>query len=653
MEENRKLRVGIVSNCPVGGKTGLARNMKEITKLLHKTGKYELFFLAQQMSDNDPNFQKLPFKCEGVFKDFNQEQFQKDPGYQRAVCYGNMAVKGFVENNRLDCLICSDDIWGFQNSHYLDTEWFKHIKKNFLPIITADSEPLLPQIVEWAEKCENMKFWSSFAERILKKKDPEKYKHCGVIYGAMNIEAFKPLPESERLQLRKKFNIKEDEKIIIYLGRNQLRKIFASHIEGLNRFKKKYPEKKVRLLFHCSWSEPGGWPLNQIREQNELNKEDILTTYYCRNCQDWNVQPYEGEDLNCPCCNGQRTRVTAGVGSTINEEDLNKIYNLADGSASIYTSGSFELTNAESMLAGVPLANPNYVCGEDFLSSGAVYEIKGTHTWEHATGFRKFVPDIDSVCEFFKYIYDLSNNEKQKIVRKGRKWAIDNFDAKNVVKKYEEFLDSRQPINWEPYFNKKIELKNVQAQIEDKQSDDEFILECYTKILLNPEVKINDSNGFNHWKNFLSQPKDKNQLKNEMVNVFRNAAVEHNQKVQPPITLDQLLIKNNKKHFLIVCPESAGDIFYVTSTLESFRESYPKEEWNIYFACKKEFIELLYLNPNVDKILEYHPMMESEINMTGMGGNPGIFNGYAHATILSQRQLSYLTNNNLSINIKK
>jgi len=650
MSNSKKLRVGIVSNCPVGGKTGLARNMKEITKLLYKSGKYELFFLAQQMQDNDPHFKMLPFKCEGVFKNFDQQRFQQDPGYQRYVSYGNSAVETFVIDNKLDCLICSDDAWAYDTATYINSDWYKHLKKNFLPIITADSEPLLSQIVEWAEKCENMRFWSSFAPRILKNKDLEKYKHCDIIYGAMNIDAFKPLPEEERKLWRKKFNIKDDEKIIIYLGRNQLRKIFASHIEGLALFKKKYPDKKIRLLFHCSWAEPGGWPLNQIREQNGLNKEDILTTYYCAKCTDWCVQPYEGEDLECPVCK-QKSKKTAGVGSTITEEDLNKIYNIADGSASIFTSGAFEFTNAESMLAGVPLAVPNYVCGEDFLASGVVYEIKGNYTWEHGTGFRKFVPDINSVSDFFNYICNLTDREKQKISIKGRKFAIDNFDAKNVVKKYEKFLDNCKPIDWDAYHAKKKELKNVQAQVEDKQTDEEFILECYTKILNNPEVKDNDPNGYNHWLNFLKQPKDKRQLKNEMVNIFRGAALQHNQKVQPPTTLEDLLIKNNKKQLLLVCPESAGDLFYISSILDSLRQSYNKKDWNIYLACKRDFFDLFDLNPNIDKILEYHSIMESEISMTGMGENKGIFDAFVHATVQSQRVLNYLTNNNINIKL--
>jgi glycosyltransferase involved in cell wall biosynthesis len=647
---NRKLRVGFISNCPTAGKTGLSRNMRALLPILYKTNKYELFFLAQGMSDGDGNFQKLPFKCEGVFKNFDQNRMNQDGNYQRVVAYGNTAVESFATNNKLDSIVLLDDFWAGLPEFYFNTDWYKHMKQNFMFVATADSEPILPLGKEWAEKCPNMKFWSEFASRALKEENYEKYKHCGTIHGSIDIKDFKPLPKQERLSLRRKFNISDDEKIIIYLGRNQLRKIFGSNLEGLAKFRKLYPNKKLRLLFHCAFNEPNGWPLNQIREQLGLKKEDLLCTYYCRNCTDWNVQPFEGEDLDCPICKVQRSRITAGVGSTINEEDLNKIYNLCDGSSSIFTSGGQEYTNIESLLSGLPLACPNYSCGEDFCKNDFVYTIKGTHTYESNTGFKKFVPDINSVVDFFKFVHDLSESKHKDITEKGRKWAIQQFDAYNIAKIYEEFFDSCKPIDWDIYLNKKKELKNINAQVEDKQNDEDFIRECYTKILNNSEVEKNDINGFNHWKTFLSQQKDKNQLKNEMVQVFRNAAVQHNQKVEPT-SFESLLLNNGKKQFLIVCPESAGDCLYTSATLKSFRESYPREQWNLYLATKPEYFELFDCCEYIDKILPFQEFMNSEIACVGTGTNKKIFDGYCFITAGSQRFLNYLGNHKINLNL--
>lgn len=637
MTNNRKLRVGFISNCPVSGKTGLSRNMKAVLKPLYESGKYEIFFLSQGNNDNLPAFQKLPFKCEGVFKNFDVQRFQQDPNYQRVVSYGNTAVEDFVIRNKLDCLILLDDFWAGMPDFYFKTDWYQYMKDNFMFVATADSEPILPLGKEWAENCPNMRFWSDFASRVLKEENFEKYKHCDTIHGAINISEFHPLSQIERLSLRRRFGINDDEKIIIYLGRNQLRKIFGSHMEALVKFKKQNPTKKLRLLFHCSWSEPMGWPLNQIREQLKLDKNDVLTSYFCRTCGDWNVQPFDGEELNCQVCNSQRSRVTAGVDSTISETDLNKIYNLADGSASIFTSGGQEYTNIESLLCGLPLACPNYSCGEDFCRNEFVYTIKGTYTYEHNTGFKKFVPDIYSIVKFFEFVYDLPESKRRTLTEAGRKWAVEQFDAVNIAKKYEAFFDSRQFINWEPFLEKRKEIKNINAQIEDKQSDDEFVIECYKKILnMNPGP---EDEGRKHWNKFLQQPKDKRQLKQEMVNCFRSAGAQHNFKVNPT-TLESLLDKNDKSRVLLVLKESLGDHYLLTSLLPEIKKKY--KDSSIYIGCDPKFWEVYDCNTNVHKLLPWNPEMDNEMQMCGFGGHKGFFDYYHNVGIGTQKLLNYL-----------
>lgn len=506
MGEQRKLRVGFVSNCPVGGKTGLSRDMRCLTTELYKKNKYELFFLAQQMQDNDPNFQKLPFRCQGVFKNFDQQRFNQDPNYQRFVAYGNAAVENFVIDNKLDCLILSDDGWSYDLNSYVKTDWYKHIKENVLAKITADSEPILPMIKEWAQECPNFHVWTEFAERALKEEDSKKYAHVKTLHGSINSDEFFPLPKEQRLQLRRNFNIQDDEKICIYLGRNQLRKtaIWANQ-EALAVFKKKYPNKKLKLLFHLNFGEPGGWPIDNIRDELKLKKEDILCTYYCRTCSWWNIQPHDGEDLDCPVCKAQKSRITAGVGSTITEDDLNKIYNISDFACSNFTSGGLEYFNVESLLAGLPLACTPYSSGETFTKNDFVFPIRSVFTRECGTGFKKAAPVIDSIVEFYNYAYDMNDVKRQRIVEKGRQWAIDNFDGKIIANKLEKFLDSRQPIDWDIYFNKKKELKDLNAQITQQEmlieDDKQFIKLCYERFL---KMSVMDTDeGLIHWLKFI------------------------------------------------------------------------------------------------------------------------------------------------------
>lgn len=639
--ENDKLNVGIITSNPLL-KTGFSHNIKNILPILYKKNKYNIFLLAQQTNCNDPHLKRMPWKSEGVFRNFDQQRFQQDPGYQRFVAYGNTAVEEFITKNKLDVCFHIEDIWSSNDDVYLKSEWFKHIKHNFVQWSTADSEPILPNFKTWAENCPNMWFWSSFAERCLKEEDLKKYGHCKTMYGSIKSDNFYPLLKKDREELRNKFNIKNDEIIILYLGRNQLRKLFWSHMEALKIFKEKYPDKKVRLHFHCNWSESGaGWPIERIRNELKLNKEDILATYFCKGCGDWNVQPFEGEDLMCPICK-QKGRITAGVISTINEKDLNKIYNLADGSCSVFTSGGFEYTHAESLLAGIPLASVNYSCGEDFCKQSFVFEIKPTKniTRECGTGFKKFVPDINSIVEFYEYIYSLKPEERDKITKEGRKWALDNFEAEVIAKKIEQFIDTCKPINWGEYFNKKKELKDPNAEIQEIEDDYEFVNQCYKKIL-NMHDMTQDKDEVKHWMNYINQQGDKKQWKVNMVNTFRQVAVQKNAEINP-MKLEDLLDKEDKERILLVLKESMGDHYILTSLLPEIKNKYPKA--SIYIGCDPQYAEVYELNDFVKKVLPWIPDMDNELKMTGFADNKGFFDYYINVAISTQKLLNYLTN---------
>jgi len=113
---------------------------------------FDLFFLAQGMSDGDPNFQKLPWPTFGVFKNVDQNRFNTDEGYRRWISYGNGAVADFVIGNKIDIVIHSDDIWSSSLDAYVRQDWFQHLKQNFIQHTTCDSVPILPDFKEWTKK---------------------------------------------------------------------------------------------------------------------------------------------------------------------------------------------------------------------------------------------------------------------------------------------------------------------------------------------------------------------------------------------------------------------------------------------------------------------------------------------------------------------
>jgi len=109
----------------------------------------------------------------------------------------------------------------------------------------------------------------------------------------------------------------------------------------------------------------------------------------------------------------------------------------------------------------------------------------------------------------------------------------------------------------------------------------------------------------------------------------------------------------NHKKILFSVPESAGDIFLATSLLESLKETYP--DFNIYFACKLEFKDILKNNPYIYKVIQYRPIMDHFLYMEGYSDYKGLFDIAYVVTLFTQKFASYTHNgiDKISFNLKK
>lgn len=640
---DRKKRVGFITSSLLV-RTGFSNHARVLLPYLYKTNKYEIFHLNQGIGD-DPNLKRYPWNNEGCMKNFDQNRFNTDEGYRRFVSYGNTVVEDWILRNKLDVVIHEEDIWSSEDNNYLNSRWFPYLKDNFLQHSTADSLPVLPNFKTWAEKCPNVWLWTSFGVKALHEENKQKYGHVKCTHGTVDTQKFKLISLKEKLELRKKFNIDPNEIIFIKLNRNQLRKLYPACIESFAKFKKQNPTVKAKLLFHCSFQE--GWPLERLTGELGLKKEDILTTYFCKTCGEWEIKNFEGEDKDCRFCGAQKSQITAGITSPITDEDLSKIYGIADASLSVFTSGGFEYHSCQSLLCGLPLLCTEYSCGEDFIDNDFVFKLDGTYTYEVGTGFKKHVPNINTMIKFYKKICDMSYEERKKIGEKGRKWAIENFDVSVIGRQFEEWIDSRKLIEWDYKYPPVIQ-KSPNAQIPNIPDNKEWVKFMY-KNILKMDVTDEDS-GLVSWLNNLS----KGQPREQIEQYFRKVAAEENAKNQPQnqTGIDDILVKNGKKRVLLLCKESVGDIINILGLLPSIRNQYPDSEYDIYFSTEPQYFELLESNPNINHLISYNPVLESEIYCTGQGSQKGFFDVYVNIPILSQRHLSYLTNSNLALELE-
>lgn len=117
--------------------------------------------------------------------------------------------------------------------------------------------------------------------------------------------------------------------------------------------------------------------------------------------------------------------------------------------------------------------------------------------------------------------------------------------------------------------------------------------------------------------------------------------MDGNQQTMQAVRLVEMkldLLRPNKR-LLFCVPESAGDVFLSTSLLGSLECNYP--EFDLYFACKPQYKDMLKGNKYVHKTIDYNPVMEHAMLMEGFGNWEGLFSVAIMATALTQRHINY------------
>ena len=436
--------------------TGFGKNAKNILRYLQATNKYEIIEFANGIHWGDPVLQLRPWEAQGSLPN-NPAVLQRIKNNQnetRAAGYGAFSIDQAIKEYKPDIYIGCEDIWAFSN--YWEKTWWNKI--NSVIWTTLDSQPILPQAVEAASKTKNFFVWSAFAERDLHKIGHD---HVKTLHGTVDTNDFYRFSDSKRLSIRQKNNL-SDEFIVGFVFRNQLRKSVPNILDGFKIFKKNCP--KAKLLLHTHWKE--GWDIPRLIKEKNIDEKDILTTYFCSACNEYEVRPFTGEEQDCRFCGTKKSLNTTNVRHGVNEEQLNEIYNLMDVYCHPFTSGGMEIPIFEAKMTELITLVTNYSCGEDSssLECGS-FPLDWAEYREPGTQFIKASTYGSSIAKQLKKVWDMNPNKRAKMGKKGKQWTIDYYSTESIGKKLENILDSMPDIDFD--FSEENFQKQKGVDLED------------------------------------------------------------------------------------------------------------------------------------------------------------------------------------------
>ena len=436
--------------------TGFGKNAKNILRYLYKTRKYEIIEFANGLQWDHPSLKLRPWKSQGSLPNNPQaiKALNSDPQKARVAGYGGQMIDDAIKEYKPDLYLGVEDIWAFTDY------WKKPLwdKINNMIWTTLDSQPILPQAVEAVPKTKHFYSWASFAERDLKAMGHD---NVGTLHGSVEAEDFYSLTKERKKELRKKFNL-SDEFIVGFVFRNQLRKSVPNLMEGFKIFKQECPSAK--LLLHTHWSE--GWDIPRLIEEKNLNKEDILTTYYCSDCGEYEVRPFTGQEQKCRFCGSEKSLNTTNIKAGVDEEQLNEIYNLMDVYCHPFTSGGMEIPIFEAKMTELITLVTNYSCGEDSCTTeSGSFPLDWSEYREPGTQFIKASTYPSSIAKQLKKVWQMNKDKVAQMGAKARQWTIDNYSTEAVGKKLESIIDSMPEIDydfdWENEQKKKTNLEDL------------------------------------------------------------------------------------------------------------------------------------------------------------------------------------------------
>lgn len=240
-------------------------------------------------------------------------------------------------------------------------------------------------------------------------------KNCQYIPHGLDLDIFKPISNEERIKAKHEiFKGNLDNKFVLfYNSRNARRKMTSTCVEAFGEFAKIVGRDKVFFLMHSDPKDQEGADLYKVCERLEIANEQIAFSI-----------------------------------KKISPEDVARLYNVVDATINVSNNEGFGLSCLESLACGRPV-----IVNKTGGLQDQVVDDKGnelgvcleplTRTLTGSQDIPYIYDDrnsVEQIVEGLLKLYNMSQEEKDKVGQQARKWVEKKFDKEPMIEAWDKAI---------------------------------------------------------------------------------------------------------------------------------------------------------------------------------------------------------------------
>lgn len=457
--------------------TGYGVYSKELLSRLSQYEDIEVAELSCYTNKLNTKFQQIPWRAYANKPLDNAPEMLE---YASSINneYGEFTFNTVCLDFQPDFVIDIRDPWVFEfQTRSPFRKFFNHI---IMP--TVDALPQNPEWIDMFAEAEGVFTYSEFGYSTLANQSSS-INLLGVASPCASPDFY---PMLDKKANREFFGISPDSYVIGTVMRNQRRKLYPDLFKVF-KYVLETTNKDVYLYCHTGFPDVG-WNIPELLMDYGLSSR-VLFTYKCKECKHITASVFKDATTQCLKC-GNFTNCIAGIGNSLTDQELNKVYNLFNIYVQYANSEGFGMPQLEAAQAGNIVISVNYSAMSSFIQNIDGYKIEPIElVKECETGCFRAVPNNGDLIKILKQLLSLEIKELNMEGFKTSFKVSEIYNWDNTAKKWADFIVNHpikdrnstwlsQPIAYDP--------APIDLSIKEPLSRCNFLID---NVLIKPEFK--------------------------------------------------------------------------------------------------------------------------------------------------------------------